>query len=131
MKTTAVGTKYGILVKFNPKNSTVSISSVVIDNNRNTSLFGRIIGADLIDVAEWDENIDIVVNDEGLLVEGNLVYDIKTPNGNIQLAGDLLFLKKEFQEDGIKLVGMDSDEALKMLIDLQSAIRVIGVTRGF
>jgi hypothetical protein len=131
MKTTAVGTKYGILVKFNPNKSTVSISSVVIDNNSNTSLFGRIIDADLIDVAEWDENIDIVVNDEGLLVEGNLVYDIKTPNGNIQLAGDLLFLKKEFQEDGIKLVGMDSGEALKMLIDLQGAIRVIGVTRGF
>jgi hypothetical protein len=131
MKTTSVGTKYGILVKFNPNKSTVSISSVVIDNNSNTSLFGRIIDADLIDVAEWDENIDIVVNDEGLLVEGNLVYDIKTPNGNIQLAGDLLFLKKEFQEDGIKLVGMDSGEALKMLIDLQGAIRVIGVTRGF
>lgn len=129
---TQVGVKKGVLVRFNQEQMNVSIGVIDIDieEKSNAKRFCEIIGADLIDVAEYDENIDIVVDDESLLVAGNPAYDIKTPYGNIQLAGNLLFLKKEFGEDGIDLVGMESGEVFDLLVQLQGNIKIIGMTKG-
>lgn len=126
---TKVGTK-GILLKFNKEEQIVTISVVEIEEKSNATKFAALIEADLIDVAEYNQKYDIVVDDEGFLIEGNPVYEIQTPYAPIQLAGNLLFLKKELGEDGVYLVGLTAGEAFNLLLELEDKIKPIGITRG-
>lgn len=89
--------------------------------------FGKLIGSSFIDVVEFNEEIDIVVDDEGLLVSDNPVLGIDTPYGEVQLAGSLLFVKKVHSIEGIELVGLDAGELFNLLTQLEGKIKVLGV----
>ncbi|MFD2658511.1 DUF3846 domain-containing protein [Gracilibacillus thailandensis] len=128
---TAVNTKKGVLVKFYPNFEMVRVGVVEVETeDDNLKKYRELINADMIDIARFDDEFDIVVDDEGLLVEGNPVFDIQTQYGRIQLAGNLLFLKKEIDEDGVSLVGMETEEAFELMTKLEGKMNVIGVTRG-
>jgi hypothetical protein len=126
---TKVGTK-GILLKYNKEKQAANLSVVEIGKKSDVSKFASLIEADLIDVAEYNQTYDIVVDDEGLLVEGNPVFKIQTPYGPIHLAGNLLILKKKYEKDGVDLVGLTAGEVLNLFLELNGKITLIGYTRG-
>lgn len=87
----------------------------------------RIIGCDCIDIVNYSQEIAIVVDDEGLLISDNPVFEILNINGNpLQLAGKLVFTKNYYGEDGISQVGLCLGDLVELLVNLK--IRVIGVT---
>lgn len=96
--------------------------------NNNLKNYYNIIGCDTIDIVNLNEDIAIVVDDDGLLKSGTPVFEIKTEDGaELQLAGKLLFAKNNYTNDGTKLTGLTSGEIFNLMINLE--IRVIGVTR--
>lgn len=131
---TNVETKKGILIDFSdvktvltvPVKTKMKVEIVDIEENYNYKELAKLIDADLIDCVEYDEKFDIIVDDEGLLVCGNPVFEITTPYTTLQLAGKLLFLKRVEKEDGITFAGMSLDEAHELLSKLK--IKFIGYT---
>lgn len=127
---TTIASGMGILIDFNLEEMAISRKAVgSITEDSNYKDFAKIVSSELIDVVEYNDEIDIVIDDEGLLKSGNPVLEITTPYGKYELAGKLLFLKKQLNGDGIKLIGLDTGEAFKLLMELDGNIRPIGVTK--
>ncbi len=125
MKTCA-GTKKGLLIKYDVERMCFTVKLVEIDEKSNVRTFCNHLEADLIDVVEYNGEIDIVIDDEGLLKTGNPVLAVKTPYGKYHLPGALLFLKKRFNDDGVDLVGMEMGEIYKLLFELQDKTLLSG-----
>ncbi|MFD1363164.1 hypothetical protein [Lentibacillus salinarum] len=126
--TTKTGVKKGVRIEFNLEEMAFQEDVVNIQPDSDYKTFCNLINAELMDVVEFNEEIDIVVDDEGLLVSDNPVLEVVTEYGAQQLAGTLLFLKKEFTNDGINLVGLEAGELFDLLLKLIGKIKIIGKT---
>lgn len=121
--------KMGILVSFDRKTPKILIEPVEMGMAEvEYKELCSILGADLVDVAEYNNEIDIIVDDLGLQTSGNPVFEVQTSWGEYPLAGKLLFLKKELTSTGVTYIGLTAGEVLNLLADLQGKIKVIGVT---
>src|SRR5690625_7577759 len=96
----------------------------IMDISSNLSFFYNSINCERIDIVSLTDKIDAVVDDEGLLVSDNPVFDI---NGVHQIAGEFLLGKVKVSEDATKTVGFSRlEEVNKKLKDIN--ISVIGIT---
>jgi hypothetical protein len=102
---------------------------IEIGNDSDYKTYAELIGSRLIDVVPFDEVYDIIVDDEGLLVSENPVFEIETENGDVQLAGKLLFMKRVETDDGLENVGMDAGECLDLLLRLKDKVEIFGMVK--
>lgn len=79
-------------------------------------------------VYDYENDIAVVVDDEGLLKVGNIVYEIKFKEQKIQLAGTLLIGKNEMREDGLYTVGFTSEELRDIHNNKHIVVKAIGET---
>lgn len=91
--------------------------------------FYEIIGCDYIDIVPVNEEVAIVVDDEGLLKSQNLVFEIRDNKSGFQhqLAGRLVFVKNG-QED---VRGFTAGEVFELQLKIQlgqMTIIPIGIT---
>ncbi|KRG13912.1 hypothetical protein ACA30_13350 [Virgibacillus soli] len=90
------------------------------------SFFREEIDCHTFDIVQYTPVIDLVVDDEGLLVSGNPVFEF--PNG-ILIVGSFLVGRQVKTKEGIETVGFPSEEALwEQIHKDRFAYRVIGVT---
>lgn len=115
MQRTNTLAKKGVLIYFNLKN--VCFEANLVD-----------FQCDLINVVRYNDEVDIIVDDTGLLKSGNPVLEVDTPYGTRQLAGKLLFLKSEMTDEGVINTGMDYEQALALIAELHDRVSLIGVT---
>lgn len=96
----------------------------IMDISSNLSFFYNSINCERIDIVSLTDKIDAVVDDEGLLVSDNPVFDI---NGVHQIAGEFLIGKVKVSEDATETVGFSSlEEVNQKLKDIN--VSVIGIT---
>lgn len=91
--------------------------------------FYEIIGCDCIDIVPVNEEVAIVVDDEGFLKSDNLIFEVQDHKNRFQchLAGKLIFAKNS-QDD---VTGFSTDEVFKLHLKIQIgqiSIRPIGIT---
>jgi len=84
------------------------------------------------DIVQYNDELEFIVDDEGLLKSGNPVFEI--PNDiyvePLNIAGGFLIGKRVVTEDDIKTIGFSSkDEADIALRKAGLKLKVIGVTR--
>lgn len=87
-------------------------------------LLANMIEADTIDIVDFTEDLCLIVDDEGLLKSGNLVYEIQLGGTTHQIAGRFAFGRNEFCEHkGLMTVPLAPTD----FIDLaQLEIKMIG-----
>jgi len=117
-----------LLISFDKENFKINADVVEINDSDNVELFQDLINANIIDIVSLDDTFDIVVDDEGLLIEGNHVFSLNITENELQLAGNLLILKKQMTPEGVSLIGMEAGEAFNMLMKLKGNLRLIGFT---
>ncbi|MBA2176854.1 hypothetical protein H0266_18400 [Halobacillus locisalis] len=117
----------GLSIEFNLDESKFKESIVDIPAEADYKTYNSIIGSQSIDIVEFNEQYDIVVDDEGLLVSRNPIIRVHTPYGTVDLAGKLLFLRRVDTDEGISSSGMNPGEVLELLFKLDSNIELIGV----
>lgn len=120
----------GLLISFDKENFKINADVVEINDSDNVELFQDLINAHIIDIVSLDDTFDIVVDDEGFLIEGNHVFSLNITDNELKLAGDLLILKKQMTPEGISLVGMEAGEAFNMLMKLKGNLNLIGFTEA-
>lgn len=128
MQKTETGTKIGVVLYFDLDKGRFKMELVDIHEGSDYKTFRNLIDSDLIDVAEYNENVDIIVDDEGLMVSGNPVIEIQTKWGKRQLAGKLLFLKREIEDDSVRNVGLSVGEVFALSLELEKKISLFGIT---
>ena len=86
----------------------------------------RMLECDYVDVVRLSDknNIDLWVDDEGLLKSGNYVHEISVGDTEVKLAGRVLFLSYDDEGNSIGL----SDEQLKWLESSGLTAQLIGYT---
>lgn len=129
MARTKLKNNRGLVVSFDFENERFITEPIKLPENVSLEVLKNVIDGDLIDVCEYNDEIDIVVDDEGLLKSGLPVFWLHTPYGEYQLAGKLLFMKKEKTNDGIKLTGMNIGDVYCLLNQLNGSLGLIGVTK--
>lgn len=122
---------YFFKVDFSFQTSGFDTAIVKCDSEDKLEFYYKMIKTDVIDVVSITDDIDIVVDDEGLLKSGSPVYEI-TRNDNLippmQLAGVLLFGKNKVSEDGIEITGFDTKKDVVEFVNSIS-IKVVGKTK--
>lgn len=90
-------------------------------------LLANMIEADTIDIVDFNEDLCLIVDDEGLLKPGNLVYEIHLGGTTHQIAGRFAFGRNEFCErKGLMTVPLQPHD----FVDLaQLDIQIIGKVR--
>lgn len=84
----------------------------------------RLINCDLVELVRLTDNINIWVDEEGLLKSGNVVTEIISDDMKIKLAGKILFLKED--KDG-KSIGLNSEDIKFLNSNLK--YRIVGFTQ--
>src|SRR5690625_2440196 len=80
--------------------------------NERLQTFYQHINCSSIEVTDITKDIDVIVDDEGLLVSGNPVLEVvhkKHPDRIHHLAGVLLFGKNKVSDDGVETVGFSNE----------------------
>lgn len=126
MQRTNTLAKKGVLIYFNLKN--VCFEANLVDFQGDFREMCKLLDCDLINVVKYNDEVDIIVDDTGLLKSGNPVLEVDTPYGTRQLAGKLLFLKSEMTDEGVINTGMDYEQALALIAELHDRVSLIGVT---
>ncbi|MFZ7947242.1 MULTISPECIES: hypothetical protein [Bacillaceae] len=91
------------------------------------TFFCKSIDCSTIDILAYNPTIDLILDDEGLFVSGNPVFEF--PNG-LQVVGSFLVGRQVMTEEGIETVGFPSREALLEQIQKDKfSYKVIGITR--
>lgn len=87
----------------------------------------RHIGSRMIDIVSLSEDIAVIVDDEGLLISENPVFDFNLYGNTFQLAGTLLFASQDINSDGemelISLSNFDYNQLAKRM-----ELNIVGVT---
>ncbi|WP_404456958.1 DUF3846 domain-containing protein (plasmid) [Virgibacillus necropolis] len=118
-----------LMVKFNLETKQFETEVIELENDLayNLADYRKIIDCNMIDIVTLSEDVCIIIDDEGLLVSGNPVLEIKTEHGHkLQLAGTLIFAGNEQTDEGDELTSLETGKCLELLSNLK--IRVIGVT---
>lgn len=68
-------------------------------------VFAELIHADTIDIIDLTDDVCLIVDDEGLLKAGNLVYELQLQGTTVQIAGRFAFGRNYFcEQDGMKTI---------------------------
>lgn len=98
-------------------------------NGDKLTWFYNQINCDLVDFVSINNDVDIIVDDEGLLKSGNPVFEVSfTKSRSFQLAGILLVGKKVYTNDGIIVEGFDSIHELLNFANSMS-VKLVGNVR--
>ncbi|WP_053071868.1 DUF3846 domain-containing protein [Ornithinibacillus contaminans] len=104
-------------------------SIVKIEENRDTlelDDYYKIIGCERIDITDYNDDIAIIVDDEGLFKENTFYTEFVAPDGcNFQLAGKLIFARNVYTENGTSLTGLTAGECFKLIDSIKP--RLMGV----
>lgn len=91
------------------------------------SSLNHYIGSRMIDIVSLSEDIAVIVDDEGLLISDNPVFDLTLYDNNFQLAGTLLFASQDINAEGelelISLSNFDYNQLAKRM-----ELNIVGVT---
>lgn len=119
----------GLRLGFNLEESRFQESVVDIPAEADYQTYNSIIGSQYIDIVRFNDKYDIVVGDEGLFVSRNPVIRVHTPYEDVELSGNLLFLKRVDTEEGVDSSGMTPGEILELLLELNGNVEIIGVCK--
>lgn len=119
-----------LLIKFdlNTMRFITEIESFKKDSERNALHdYYRLIDCNSIDIVNYNDDIAIIVDDEGLLKSNNPIVEI-TINDSYKhhLAGTLIFAKNHYGDDRISLIGLSDGEIFNLMTTLK--LKAIGVT---
>lgn len=90
------------------------------------SFFYNYIDCRTFDIIQYNPVLDLVVDDEGLFVSGNPVFEF---NNGIQIVGSFLVGRQVMTKEGLETVGFPSEKALYEQIQKEQLVfKVIGVT---
>ena len=94
-----------------------------------TAKFHEILKCKGIDIVDYSDDIAIVVSDQGLLTEGQPVFEIIIPDNTVlRLAGTLLFAKNIYTTESVDLGELSSTEIHHLVQNLN--IKVAGCIRN-
>lgn len=80
-------------------------SSRVVQGTPLYKVFAELIRADTIDIIDLADDLCLIVDDEGLLKAGNLVYELQLQGTTVQIAGRFAFGHNYFcEQDGMKTI---------------------------
>src|SRR5690606_34797761 len=101
-----------LLVQIKGEGEHIEFDSKVVsfegnEQDEKLSFFRESIGCQWFDIVAYSEVLDLVVNDEGLMISGNPVFDF--PN-DMKIAGSFLVGRQLMTEEGVNTVGFDSVE---------------------
>lgn len=90
-------------------------------------IFANMIHAETIDIVDFTQDLCLIVDDEGLLKSGNLVYEIKLKEATHQIAGRFAIGRNEFCErKGLNTVPLQPNDFIELAkLDIQ----IIGKVR--
>lgn len=90
------------------------------------SFFYNYIDCRTFDIIQYNPVLDLVVDDEGLFVSGNPVFEF---NNGIQIVGSFLVGRQVMTKEGLETVGFPSEKTLYEQIQKEQLVfKVIGVT---
>ncbi|SOC22017.1 hypothetical protein SAMN05880501_113110 [Ureibacillus xyleni] len=90
-------------------------------------VFAELIQADTIDIIDLTDDLCVIVDDEGLLKSGNLVYELELQGTKVQIAGRFAFGRNYFCENhGLKTIPLTPFDYV-ILKDLD--VEIIGQVR--
>jgi|SRR5699024_5191946 len=89
--------------------------------------YNSIIGSRMIDIVSISDEIAVIVDDEGLLVSGNPVFNVQFDQLEMQLAGTLLFASQKDTGEGLELISIRNSDFLELADKLK--LRIIGETK--
>lgn len=97
------------------------------------SFYYKQLGCNSIDIVEFNEELDLIVDDEGLLVSNNPVFEIpsKLYKDNLHIAGSFLIGKRlNIRGGGSETVGFsDINELTEAINQADFRLRVFGQTK--
>lgn len=90
-------------------------------------VFAGLIQAETIEIIDLTNDLCLIVDDEGLLKEGNLVYELELQGRKVQIAGRFAFGRNYFcEQDGMKTIPLTPFDYVT-LKDLE--VKIIGKVR--
>ncbi len=98
--------------------------------NDKLSFHYNAIDCRVIDIVRYNEDLDLIIDDEGLFVTGNPLFEIpsKLYVEKLQIAGSFLIGKRMWTKDGYETVGFESEgEINQLLIEEGFEVGVVGV----
>ena len=120
-----------VLVENDTQNQKVSIKMIEVEKEGRSLGYEKInelIGCNTMDVVTVANDIDMFVDDEGLLVSGNQVNEISFADGslteNLYLAGNILMLSHDYEGNSTTL----NEEQLRYIFE-NIKITPYGMTR--
>lgn len=109
-----------VLIKNDIPNKEVSVELIKIEKEGESlgyQTINELIGCDIMDVVMVANDIDMFVDDEGLLVSGNQVNEISFADNslkeNLYLAGNVLMLSHDDEGNSISL----TEEQLRYIFE--------------
>lgn len=128
--------RFFIKVELNKEKKEIKVFSVEspedVDSDNLKFFYEHV--ADLVDfarfgVADYENDVVAIVDDEGLLKSENIVYEIRFGSKTRQLAGTLLIGKTERREDHeLYTVGFTGEELLEIYKNNTIEVKAIGMT---
>lgn len=118
-------------VNFNTDVLKVEANVVTIEYHSPDEQYQKIVdtlGADGLDVLDYNEDIAILVDEIGFQIPNNPIYTLVTEDGfSYQLAGKLLFVRNIYNENSTDFGSITYDDIFQLRRLLN--IRIIGVVR--
>lgn len=115
-------------VNFNLEKKELEQEIVTIRKGSRLEDFNYHINSRMIDIVSLTEDIAVIVDDEGLLISENPVFDLNLYGNTFQLAGTLLFASQELNEDNeLELISLSNFDFQQLSRKLN--INIIGVTQ--
>lgn len=89
----------------------------------------NIIDITSLGLFDYEKDLAFVIDDEGLMKSGNLVYLVEIGDKSMHIAGDFLIGRNELKEDGIYTIGFTKDEINDIKNNHGLRVSVYGVTK--
>ncbi|WP_010291220.1 hypothetical protein [Kurthia massiliensis] len=107
------------------------VGTVMIDNDNldvQTEEICRLLRADSYDIADYSEEIAILVDDAGFYKSGLPIWKVTTPDGHeLQLIGKLLFVRNIEKEYSTDFASIAAEDVFNFRIGLN--IELLGLKR--
>lgn len=107
------------------------IGTVMIDNTNmyvQTSEICRLLHADSYDIADYNDDIAILVDDTGFYKSGLPIWQVTTPDGHkLQLIGKLLFVRNVETKYSTDFASITAEDIFKFRIGLN--IQLLGIRK--
>ncbi|NME06236.1 hypothetical protein [Psychrobacillus sp. BL-248-WT-3] len=114
-------------IDFPEKTMQYDVGTVLINNENNQVQNAEIcclLNAESYDIADYSDEISILVDDNGFYKSGLPVWSIKTPDGiSLELIGKLLFVRNIETEYSIDFVSIKAEDIFDFRIGLKIELK--------